>query len=298
MISAKYLLCLNQAGVISLIPVLNAGSTTLCRGFGVRIGKLNLNILLSYLLASLIVVAGVSTSPVCSQTLSTTKAKKILRQIDDLWRGESSVGQFTMQVKTQHYTRKLTMEGWSKGTEKTLMRILKPLREKGTATLKSGKTVYSYLPRTDRTIRLTSGMMMGSWMGSHFTNDDLVKESRIEEDYNPEITFEGERSGKQVIIFALHPKPDSPVVWGKIELMVTTPDYLPVYQKYYDEDLQLARTMTFGKIKILAGKRRPSVMRLTPADKPDEYTEFIYNRLQLNIPIKDSFFSLANLKRY
>lgn len=229
---------------------------------------------------------------------STVRAKKILREIDDLWRGESSYGLFTMRVKTRHYTRTLKMEGWSKGTEQTLMRIIKPIKEKGTATLKSGTTIYSYLPRTDRTIRLTSGMMMGSWMGSHFTNDDLVKESRMEEDYIPEISFEGKRDGKQVIIFKLKPKPDAAVVWGRLELMVTTPDYLPVYEKYYDEDLRLARTMTFTGIKPLAGKPRPSIMRLTPADKPEEYTEFIYKSLQLNIPLKDNFFSLGNLKRH
>ncbi|MDH5178552.1 MAG: outer membrane lipoprotein-sorting protein [Gammaproteobacteria bacterium] len=233
-----------------------------------------------------------------AQDTTTERATKILREIDDLWRGDSSYGKFTMRVKTRHYTRTLTMEGWSKGTEQTLMRILKPLKEKGTATLKAGTTIYSYLPRTDRTIRLTSGMMMGSWMGSHFTNDDLVKESRMEEDYIPTITFEGEKDGKQVIIFELKPKPDAPVVWGKLELMVTKGDYLPVYEKYYDEDMQPARTMVFEKIKPLAGKPRPTVMRLTPADKPDEYTEFIYESLQLNIPLKDEFFSLANLKRY
>lgn len=226
------------------------------------------------------------------------RAKKILREIDDLWRGESSYGRFSMHVKTRHYTRSLQMEGWSKGTEQTLMRILKPLKEKGTATLKSGNTIYSYLPRTDRTIRLTSGMMMGSWMGSHFTNDDLVKESRMEEDYIPSITFEGLRDGKQVIIFELKPKVDAAVVWGKLELVVMKKDYLPVYEKFYDEDMKLARTMRFNKIKLLAGKPRPSVMRLTPADKPGEYTEFVYESLQLNIKLQDKLFSLANLKRY
>jgi len=225
------------------------------------------------------------------------RARKILREIDDLWRGESSYGKFTMRVKTEHYSRTLQMEGWSKGTEKTLMRILKPLKEKGTATLKSDDTIYSYLPKTDRTIRLTSGMMMGSWMGSHFTNDDLVKESRMEEDYIPEIIFEGVKEGREVVIFELRPKPDAAVVWGKLELMVTRKDYLPVYEKFYDEDLKLARTMQFESIKILAGRSRPSVMRLEPVDKPGEYTEFIYESLQLNIPVKDNLFSLTNLKR-
>lgn len=251
-----------------------------------------------FILTSILAVSLLPANHALSSSENTNRAKTILRQIDDLWRGESSYGRFTMRVKTAHYTRTLQMEGWSKGTEKTLMRILKPLKEKGTATLKSDDTIYSYLPKTDRTIRLTSGMMMGSWMGSHFTNDDLVKESRMEDDYTPRIKFEGNQKGQSVIIFELKPKPDAPVVWGKLELMVSKPDYLPIYEKYYDEDMQLARTMVFEKIKPLAGRPRPSVMRLIPADKQDEYTEFVYESLKLNIPVKDSLFSLSNLKRF
>ncbi len=124
---------------------------------------------------------------------SMKRAKDILRQIDDMWRGTSSHSVLTMQVKTAHYTREMRMEGWSKGKDKTLVRILSPLKEKDTATLKSGNE-YLQLSAEDRPNHssLTSSMMMGSWMGSHFTNDDLVKESRMEEDYDPSVSFEGE----------------------------------------------------------------------------------------------------------
>jgi len=242
----------------------------------------------------LVHISGISV--VTAQT--DARSREILRQIDDLWRGDSSYSQFTMKVQTEHYTRTMKMEGWSKGTEQTLVRILSPLKEKGTATLKSGSTIYTYLPKTDRTIRLTSGMMGGSWMGSHFTNDDLVQESRMEEDFTARISFEGARDGKDIIVFELIPKPDAAVVWGKIELVIYAKGYLPIKEVFYDEDMKVTRTMSFSDIKPLAGKLRPAVMRLTPADKPNEYTEFIYDKLDLNVSVKDSFFSLANLKRY
>ena len=224
-------------------------------------------------------------------------AKEILRQVDDMWRGTSSHSILTMEVKTAHYTRNMRLEGWSKGKEKTLVRILSPLKEKGTATLKSGNSIYSYLPRTDRTIRLTSGMMMGSWMGSHFTNDDLVKESRMEEDYDPTISFRGKRDGQEIIEFTLIPKPDAAVVWGKVVAMVLADGYLPLAYHYYDEDMNIARTITFSGIEFLAGRPRPKVMRVVPADKPDEYTELVYEVLELDIQINDEFFSLMHLKR-
>jgi outer membrane lipoprotein-sorting protein len=229
--------------------------------------------------------------------VNSDRARKILRYVDDLWRGTSSYGIIDMQVKTAHYTRNMRLEAWSKGKEDTLVRILAPLKEKGTATLKSGNSIYSYLPRTDRTIRLTSGMMMGSWMGSHFTNDDLVKESRMSEDYDPTISFEGEKDGHEVIEFTLIPKPDAPVVWGKVTLTLRAKDYVPLVEVYYDEDMKVSRTFTFSEVKEIAGLPRPMVMRVVPADKPGEYTQLTYEDLRFGVKIDDAFFSLSTLKR-
>jgi outer membrane lipoprotein-sorting protein len=225
------------------------------------------------------------------------RISEILATVDDLWRGKSSYAVTTMRVKTEHYTRTMRMEGWSKGKEKTLFKVLEPLREKGTVTLKSGNHIYTYLPKTDRTIRLTSGMMMGAWMGSHLTNDDLVKEARLEEDYDASISFEGERDGQEVIEFTLTPKPDAPVVWGKLTLTILADSYTPVVEFYYDEDMQLARTFTFTDMKMLGGRMRPAVLRVVPADKPDEHTEFVYEKLEFNVEVSDRLFSKSSLKR-
>jgi len=225
------------------------------------------------------------------------RVKTLLNQVDDLWRGESSYAMTSMKVKTEHYTRTMRMEGWSKGKEKTLFKIIEPLREKGTATLKSGNHIYTYLPKTDRTIKLTSGMMMGAWMGSHLTNDDLVKEARLEEDYDASISFEGERDGQNIIEFTLIPKFDAAVVWGKLTLIILADSHIPLVEHYFDEDLVLARTITFTDIKSLGGRERPTVLRVVPADKPDEYTEFVYEKLELNIAVSDRVFSLSSLKK-
>lgn len=227
----------------------------------------------------------------------TKRAYEVLEIIDDLWRAGSSEARLQMEVKTQHYTRTMTMDSWTKGKEKSLVRIVLPLKEKGTVSLKNGNTMYTYLPKTDRVIRLTSGMMMGSWMGSHFTNDDLVKESRLSEDYIPEITFEGQRDGQDVIEFALLPKPDAPVVWGKIVITVRASDYLPLYSMYYDEDMVLARTLTFEDIKEMGGRLIPAVMHMVPSDKPEEYTELLYQQIEFDVDLQDSLFTLMQLRR-
>ncbi|HHO46932.1 MAG TPA: outer membrane lipoprotein-sorting protein [Desulfobacteraceae bacterium] len=225
------------------------------------------------------------------------RAREILETIDDLWRSTSSAARLRMVVTTAQYTRTLIMEGWTKGKEKSLIKIISPLKERGTVSLKDGNTMYTYLPKTDRVIRLTSGMMMGSWMGSHFTNDDLVKESRLADDYEPALTFEGPRGGEEVIEFELLPKADAPVVWGRIDMVVRAADLLPLSARYYDEDMVLARTLDFQDIREMGGRLLPARLRMVPADKPAESTEMTYLEIEFDIDVPDSLFSLMQLRR-
>jgi len=225
------------------------------------------------------------------------RARRLLAMIDDLWRAESSHGIMTMRVLTRHYRRTLKLEEWSRGTEETLIRILAPARERGTATLKNGNVIYTWMPRTDRTIRLTGSMMAGSWMGSHFTNDDLIKEYRLSEDYDPEIVSETVRNGARVALLRLRPRPDAPVVWARIDIEADLDLRVPLTARYYDEDGRLARTITFKDMKKLGGRLIPALLRVVPAEKPDEFTEVVYLSLEFGLRFPDSFFSVNQLRR-
>ena len=225
------------------------------------------------------------------------EARAILLEIDDLWRATSSQGTVRMEVKTANYTRTMRMEIWSKGKDKSLVRIVSPLKEKDTASLKTGNTMYTYLPKTDRTIRLTSSMMMSSWMGSHFTNDDLVKESRLSEDYDPRISFRGKKDGREIIEFTLQPRQDAAVVWGKIVMTVTAQGHLPLLATYYDEDNALARTIYFSEVKNMGGRLLPALLKVVPTDKPGEHTELVYEAMRFDLDLPESLFSLLELRR-
>jgi len=230
-------------------------------------------------------------SPLQAQT-----AREIIDRVDRLLRGESSRGRVTMEITTEHWSRSLEMEVWSLGVEHSLVRVQSPAREAGTATLKAGQEVWNYLPRVDRTIKVPPSLMMGSWMGSHFTNDDLVKESRIVDDYDFEISFEGEREGVDVWEFQLTPRPEAPVVWGRIDEQVRKADLMPTWVRYYDEDGQLVRTMTFSGYRTMGDRLVPASMLVTPADKPEERTVLTYHELDFGISLDESFFSLRNLR--
>lgn len=223
-------------------------------------------------------------------------ARDIIDRVDRIMRGESSHGVATMDVVTENWERSMTMEIWSLGTEYSLIRITAPNKEAGTATLKAGDDIWNYLPRVDRSIKIPPSLMMGAWMGSHFTNDDLVKESRLIEDYDIEFGYDGERNGVQVWEFVLTPKPEAAVVWGRITYEVRQEDLMPTWARYYDEDGNLVRTITFTDFRVMGGRLVPARMDVRPEDEPGERTTIIYSELEFDIDIDESFFSLRALR--
>ena len=222
--------------------------------------------------------------------------REIIDRVDRILRGESSHGFATMEVVTENWERSMTMELWSLGTEFSLARITAPRKEAGTATLKAGDDIWNYLPRVDRTIKIPASLMMGSWMGSHFTNDDIVKESRLIEDYDIGITFEGRRGDADVWEFVLTPLPEAPVVWGRILYEVRKDDLMPTWARYYDEDGNLIRTLTFSEYRMMGGRKVPALMVMVPEDKPTEKTVVRYSELEFDVDLDERFFSLRTLQ--
>ena len=224
-------------------------------------------------------------------------AEKILDNVDDLYRSNASHGILTLSVTTVNWQRTLTLEQWSKGEDKSLIKILKPKKEKGLATLRVDKNMWNYMPKVKRVVKIPSSMMSSSWMGSHFTNDDLVKQSRMAEDYTFSITFEGMNDGKEIIEVTCLPNKEAAVVWGKVEVIVYADDYLPLRMIYYDEDLLLSRTLEFTNIEIMDGKIIPTIMSMIPTNESGESTTVKWEEIQFDVAIDDEFFSLRKLQQ-
>ena len=242
-------------------------------------------------LAPLLVGLGLS----ASASAAGPTVEELLDATDDFSRGSSSHGTMTMQVKTDRYERTMKMEVWSRGTEDSLIRILEPAKEKGVSTLKVGDNMWNYLPKVDRTLKIAGAAMSGSWMGSHISNDDLVKSSRLREDFTYKLTAESAADGTGSYVIELVPKPDAPVVWGKLVVKVRA-DKQPLETTYFDEQGELVRTMRFLEVKEMAGRTFPTVMRVEPADEPGEFTQIMYDEMQFDVELSDRVFSLQSLK--
>jgi Ca2+-transporting ATPase len=218
----------------------------------------------------------------------------LLARLDDLYRSRSSVARIELQVTRPRATRTLRVKAWTQGEEQVLVVIEAPPREEGTATLRVGENLWNYLPRIARTIRVPPSMMLGSWMGTDFTNDDLVKESSLRKDFSARV--ERRSDSPPGWWLTLEVKPGVVGRWARIEVLVTDDD-LPVEERHYDRKGRLARTMRFDEVKVLGGRRIPSHIVLTPSDKPDERTEMRYLDVQFDLPLPGDTFSLSRLEQ-
>ncbi len=224
-------------------------------------------------------------------------AKEIVRRADSRMRGASSEATMTIKIVRPTYSREMTMKSWSKGNDLALVLITSPAKEKGTVFLKRKKEVWNWLPSIERTIKLPPSMMSQSWMGTDFTNDDLVREASMVEDY--EHTLLGEESLEYGPCYKIQllPKKEAAVVWGKVILWIEKKDYLILRAEYYDEDGRLMNTMTGSQVKKLGGRLIPTQTEMIPADKKGNKTILIYTTLAFDRPIAESFFSTQNMQK-
>lgn len=221
------------------------------------------------------------------------EARALVRQIETQYQGRTSHARMIMKIVTRGYTREMAMETWSQGRDKFLARVLAPKKDAGTATLKLGTEMWNYLPKIDRMIKVPGSMMGDRWMGSHLTNDDLVKDQQVDELYRFSTT---PGPGGSTLITAV-PRPQTPVVWGKIVYQLDLAAKLPQRISYHDEDGVLARVMSFDEVKQLGDRRLPTRMRFAPTDEEGEYTEVRYETLEFDRPFPEDTFSLRSLRR-
>ena len=227
---------------------------------------------------------------------STPDIETVIRHIDQLYRSETSHADMEMHIVTPHWERTLAMTIWTKGMDKTFIRITAPKKEQGVATLRIGNEMWNYLPKTNKVMKIPPSMMMGSWMGSDFTNDDLVRESSMLNDYTYQYVTPEDASAGHLYV-ELVPREDSPIVWGKIVGAVRSDDYLPVWQRFYDEKGNLMRIMNFKEIKTFGDKTAPSVMEIIPQNKEGHKTIVRWMNAEYDSEIDDKIFTRRNLQR-
>ncbi|WP_428774842.1 outer membrane lipoprotein-sorting protein [Vibrio sp.] len=223
-------------------------------------------------------------------------ASEIVAASDKAMRGDSSYSEATMEIIRPDWTRSMSMKSWTKGTELSLVLVTAPAKDKGSASLKRGREMWNWVPSIERVIKIAPSMLSQSWMGSDFTNDDLINQSSIVVDYQHQLIREDSFDGESVWVIDAIAKPDAPVVWSKVTLWISKRNHLQRQVEFYDEFEDRINVLQTFDIKTLGGRELPTRMEMAPVDKPGNKTVFTTHGAQFNFVIDDDFFSVNQMK--
>ncbi|OYY54926.1 MAG: outer membrane lipoprotein-sorting protein, partial [Sulfurovum sp. 28-43-6] len=228
--------------------------------------------------------------------LQADEAQAIIKKLEANLRGDSMYATMKMIVTSKRGQRTVEIESWSEGNTKSFIKILYPKKDQGITFLKLDTQMWQYIPKIERTIKIPPSMMLQSWMGSDFTNDDMVKESSLEEDYTATLLSQTQSTATLELI----PKQNAAVVWGKIIIDVDVVNAVPLKETFYDDRMQQVRIMTFSKVELHGSHKVPMVMELKPleANKKTNSTKIIFEKINYDAKIDASYFTKQALIRY
>ena len=191
------------------------------------------------------------------------------------------------------------MTTWSKGANKSLVRIIEPPKESGVSSLKIGNEMWNYFPNMKRVIKVSPAMQDQSWMGSDFSNDDMLKISNIVDDYEHKLISTVKlKDGTQAYKVESIPKPEAPVVWGKIMYWARKGDCLPLRQEYYDEKGKLIKVLDILKVEVVKDKKMPTKLKMETITKEGaHHTIITYLDVDFDISIDDNMFTTRYLSK-
>lgn len=224
-------------------------------------------------------------------------ASEIVRKADEKFNGEkSSIMVMTMTIIRPAWQRTVEFKNWSLGRDYAMTLITSPAKEANQTFLKRGTEMWSWNPAINRLIKLPPSMMSQGWMGSDYTNDDILKESSVVNDYTHEIIGEETIDGRLCYKIRMVAKEDAAVIWGHQVRWIDKKDFLVLKAELFDEDGVLVRSESGSDIKTMDGRMIQTKIELVPAEEPGNKTILIIKEMKFNIPVQESFFSQQNMK--
>lgn len=229
-----------------------------------------------------------------SVPLFANEASEIIKKVDQNMRGKSVYMKIKMVIKSRGHSRSMEMETWAKGKKKSFVKITDPSRDRGITFLNLNGQMWQYIPKIERTIKIPPSMMLQNWMGSDITNDDMVKQSSIVDDYSAKLIS---KKGS-IATIELTPKPNAAVVWGKIVCQIDTTHYTEVKDRFYDEDGREVRVFSYSRVKRFGNYHLPTVWKVKPSNRSNHLTTLIVKNARFDTGISDQYFSKSALKRF
>lgn len=222
-------------------------------------------------------------------------ADEWLKYADKEMRGDRSQSEMSMTIETPNWKRTLEIDSEVDGKKQALSTITSPAKEKGIRTLRIENNMWNYFPKLKRKVAVSSSMLLASWMGSDFTNDDILKASSMSGDYDHKFLEDKTIDEQTLRAIENTAKSNSKVMWPRIITYASKEDCLPRYNHYFDKQGTLKRTLAFSEIKIMDGHKVPTYWEMKPEDDKTKKTTVTYKSIKFNTNFKADHFTQKNL---
>jgi len=227
-------------------------------------------------------------------SLLSDEAHEIMKRVDQNIRGENVYMEITMKITAMGHTRTMKMQSWAKGPKKSFVKMTYPPKDRGITFLSLDNQMWQYVPKIERTIKIPPSMMLQNWMGSDITNDDMVKQSSIIEDYEPTIL----KKEGEMVTMQLLPKEEAAVVWGKIISHIDLRTYTSQKDIFYDEEGEVVRHFIYKDVKKFGKYYMATYWKVEPVERPGNFTEIILDKVKYDSKISEQYFRKSALKRF
>ncbi len=224
-------------------------------------------------------------------------ALEIIKQADEKTRGETNTSTMEMVIIRPTWKRSVSMKGWGRGMDYSMTYITAPAKDKGQVFMKRKTEMWNWMPSIGRMIKIPASMMSQGWMGSDYTNDDILKESSIVVDYTHKIVGKEKIEDFDTYKIEMLPKEEAAVIWGKVYKWITKDEFIQIKSEYYDEDDELVKSDFGYDFKQMDGRLIPTRIEIVPADESGKKTVLYIKEIKFDVDLPESFFSQQKMKR-
>ncbi len=243
----------------------------------------------------LLFLAGFCSYNFCAQ--ENISALEIIQKADEKVRGKTNTSVMIMEIIRPTWKRSVSMKSWGRGMDFSMTYITAPAKDKGQVSMKRKTEMWNWMPSIGRMIKIPASMMSQGWMGSDYTNDDILKESSIVVDYKHKIISDENIDGHDTYKIELIPKEEAAVIWGKVYKWITKDEFIQIKSEYYDEDNDMVKSDFSYDFKTMDGRIIPTRIEIIPANEKGKKTVIKIVESKFDIELPESFFSQQQMKR-
>ena len=242
---------------------------------------------------AIIFILTLMTSTALTQT--PPSGEEILRRVDANIGSDNKIATAEMIINGRRGSRSIKSKSWMYGEEKSYTEYLAPAREAGTKMLKLEDQLWTYIPSTDRTIKISGHMLRQSVMGSDLSYEDMMEDPELINLYEANVIEEETFLDRPCWILELTAKVEDISYYSR-KIWVDKERYVSLKEERFARSGKLLKVFEVKEVRSIQNRWVPVHMVFKDALKSGKGTEYFIESIEFNADIPEALFTKASLR--